>query len=106
MTIILENLNMNLKKHISIIVILVSISLNAQTCWKQTIMNDSVYIIQEKYDEINDTMCVIIFKEEGLSCESLKKIRTMKGIQKDQNISKLIAKGYRVEIYRKTEIFN
>ena len=30
----------------------------------------------------------------------------MKGFQKDQNISKLIAKGYRVEIYRKTEIFN
>ncbi len=97
---------MNFKKNISIILILVSISFNAQTCWKKTIMNDSVYILQEKYDEINDTICVIIFKDDGLSCELLKKIRTMKGIQKDQNISKLIAKGYRVEIYRKTEIFN
>ena len=39
-------------------------------------MNDSVYILQEKYDEINDTICVIIFKDDGLSCELLKKIRT------------------------------
>ena len=95
-----------LKKNISIILILVSITLKAQTCWKKTIMNDSVYVLQEKYDEINDTMCVIIFKEEGLNCESLKKIRTMKPVQQDGYISKLIAKGYRVEIYRKIEIFN
>ncbi len=95
-----------LKKNILILLILVSITLKAQTCWKKTIMNDSVHILQEKYDEINDTMYVIIFKEEELNCELLKKIRTMKPIQQDAFISKLIAKGYRVEIYRKTEIFN
>lgn len=95
-----------LRRKISIILILVSITIKAQTCWKKTITNESVYILQEKYDEINDTMYVIIFKEDGLNCEALKKIRTMKPIQQDLFISKLIATGYRVELYRKTEIFN
>lgn len=94
------------RRKISIILILVSITIKAQTCWKKTITNESVYILQEKYDEINDTMCVVVVKEESLNCESLKKIKAMKPIQQDGLISKLIEKGYRVEIYRKTEIFN
>ncbi|MEI7507892.1 MAG: hypothetical protein WCJ62_00330 [Flavobacterium sp.] len=94
------------KKKVSIILILVSITLEAQTCWKKTVTNDNVYILQEKYDAINDTMCVIVYKDDSLNCESLKKIKAMKPILQDGFISKLIAKGYRVEIYRKTEIFN
>ena len=95
-----------LSRRISIVLILVSVTIKAQTCWKKTINNESVYILQEKYDEINDTMCVVVVKEESLNCESLKKIKNMKLIQQDEFISKLIGLGYRVEIYRKTEIFN
>lgn len=77
----------------------------SQTCWQKTLMNDSVFVIQEKYDIANDTMCVIVIKEEGLDCEPLKKIRKMKQVEQDNYIEILIAKGFRVEIYRKREIF-
>jgi len=86
--------------------IFASITIKAQTCWQKTLMNDSVFVIQEKYDIANDTMCVIVIKEEGLDCEALKKIRKMKQVEQDNYIEILIAKGFRVEIYRKKEIFN
>jgi hypothetical protein len=79
---------------------------NAQTCWQKTIMNDSVFVIQKKYDIINDTMCVIVIKEDGLDCLTLQKIKNMKQNELDNFIDILIAKGFRVEIYRKKEIFN
>jgi len=79
---------------------------NAQTCWQKTVMNDSVFVIQEKYDIANDTMCVIVIKEDGLDCETLRKTKKMKQDELDDFIEILIAKGFRVEIYRKREIFN
>lgn len=85
--------------------LLISLTTKAQTCWEKTRIGDSVYVLQEKYDEINDTMCVIIIKEDGLDCEFLKKIKKMKHIEQDNFISKLISQGYRIEIYRKNELF-
>ena len=86
--------------------IFASITINAQTCWRKTVMNDSVFVIQEKYDIANDTMCVIVIKEDGLDCETLRKTKNMKQNELDNFIDILIAKGFRVEIYRKKEIFN
>jgi hypothetical protein len=83
-----------------------SFLVNAQTCWRKTVMNDSVFVIQEKYDIANDTMCVIVIKEDGLDCATLRKTKNMKQNELDNFIDILIAKGFRVEIYRKREIFN
>ncbi len=89
-----------------VFLLFVSITIKAQTCWQKTVMNESVFVIQEKYDIVNDTMCVIVIKEDGLDCETLSKIRNMKQVEQDNSIEILIAKGFRVEIYRKKEIFN
>ena len=86
--------------------ILASITLKSQNCWQKTVMNDSVFVIQEKYDIVNDTMCVIVIKADRLDCETLRNAKKMKQIEMDKFIEILIAKGFRVEIYRKREIFN
>ena len=80
--------------------------MKAQTCWQKTAMNDSVFVIQEKYDIANDTMCVIVIKEDSLDCATLRKTKNMKQNELDNFIEILIVKGFRVEIYRKREIFN
>ena len=77
----------------------------AQTCWRKSLNNDSVFVIQEKYDIANDTMCVILVKENDVDCNELLKLKAMKHETQNREIEILIARGFRIEIYRKAELF-
>ena len=37
-----------------------------------------MFVIQEKYDIVNDTMCVILVKEYNIDCNELLKLKAMK----------------------------
>ena len=71
-------------------------------------MNDSVYILQVKPQISNDTLYVVVIKdvENTIDCKTLNEISKLKEEYIDSAISVLIARGLRVEIFRKEEIFN
>ncbi len=84
-----------------------SVLVNAQTCWQKTVMNDSVFVLQVKPQIPNDTLYVAVIKEveNPIDCKSLNEIRNLKENEIENAISVLIARGLRVEIFRKEEIF-
>ena len=87
--------------------IFTSITIKAQTCWQKTIMNDSVFVLQVKPQIPNDTLYVVVIKEveNPIGCKTLNQIRNLKENEIENAISVLIARGLRVEIFRKEEIF-
>ncbi len=80
---------------------------NAQTCWHKTVMNDSVFVLQVKPQIPNDTLYVVVIKEveNPIDCKTLNEISSLKEHEIDNAITVLIARGLRVEIFRKEEIF-
>jgi len=80
---------------------------NSQTCWQKTALNDSVYILQVKPQIPNDTLYVVVIKEleNTIDCKTLNEISKLKEAEIDYAITVLIARGLRVEIFRKEEIF-
>ncbi len=88
--------------------IVVSISIKAQSCWRKTTLNDSVFVLQVKPQIPNDTLYVVVIKEveNPIDCKTLNEIRSLKENEIDNAITVLIARGLRVEIFRKEEIFN
>ena len=88
--------------------IFASIRITAQTCWQKTVMNDSVFVLQVKPQIPNDTLYVVLIKEveNPIDCKTLNEIRSLKENEIDDAITVLIARGLRVEIFRKEEIFN
>lgn len=83
------------------------ITIKAQTCWQKTVMNDSVFVLQVKPQIPNDTLYVVVIQEveNPIDCTTLNEIRNLKENQIDNAIMVLIARGLRVEIFRKEEIF-
>lgn len=79
-----------------------------QTCWQKTALNDSVFVLQVKPQIPNDTLYVVVIKEveNPIDCKTLNEIRSLKENEIDNAITVLIARGLRVEIFRKEEIFN
>jgi hypothetical protein len=90
-----------------VFLIFASITIKAQTCWQKTFMNDSVFVLQVKPQIPNDTLYVVVIKEveNPIDCKTLNEIRSLKENEIDNAISVLIARGLRVEIFRKEEIF-
>jgi len=78
-----------------------------QSCWQKTALNDSVFVIQVKPQIPNDTLYVVVIKEieNPIDCKTLNEIRNLKEHEIDNAITVLIARGLRVEIFRKEEIF-
>lgn len=78
-----------------------------QSCWQKTVMNDSVFVLQVKPQIPNDTLCVVVIKEveNPIDCKTLNEIRNLKENEIDNAITVLTARGLRVEIFRKEEIF-
>ena len=91
-----------------VFLIFASITIKAQTCWQKTVMNDSVFVLQVKPQIPNDTLYVVVIKEveNPIECKTLNEIRNLKENEIDNAITVLIARGLRVEIFRKEEIFN
>lgn len=97
-----------LKSFILVFLLFISFSIKAQTCWKKTALNDSVFVLQVKPQIPNDTLYVLVIKEveNPIDCKTLNEIRSLKENEIDNAITVLIARGLRVEIFRKEEIFN
>jgi hypothetical protein len=90
-----------------VFLIFASITIKAQTCWQKTVMNDSIFVLQVKPQIPNDTLYVVVIKEveNPIDCKTLNEIRKLKESEIDNAITVLIARGLRVEIFRKEEIF-
>ena len=78
-----------------------------QSCWQKTALNDSVFVLQVKPQIPNDTLYVVVIKEieNPIDCKTLNEIRSLNEDEIDNAITVLIARGLRVEIFRKYEIF-
>jgi len=87
--------------------LIIMVRANAQTCWQKTVMNDSVFVLQVKPQIPNDTLYVVVIKEDEnpIDCKTLSEIRSLKENEIDNAITVLIARGLMVEIFRKEEIF-
>jgi len=87
--------------------LLLSILGYTQTCWQKTALNDSVFVLQVKPQIPNDTLYIVVIKEieNPIDCNALNEIHNFKENEIDNAISVLIARGLRVEIFRKNEIF-
>lgn len=87
--------------------LLLSILGHTQSCWQKTALNDSVFVLQVKPQIPNDTLYVVVIKEveNPIDCKTLNEIRSLKENEIDNAITVLIARGLRVEIFRKHEIF-
>ena len=96
-----------LKPFILASLLFISFSTKAQTCWQKTALNDSVFVLQVKPQIQNDTLYVVVIKEieNPIDCKTLNEIRNLKEYEIDNAITVLIARGLRVEIFRKNEIF-
>jgi len=90
-----------------LLILLLSNGIIAQTCWRKTASNDSVFVLQVKPQITNDTLYVVVLKEieNPIDCKTLNEIRNLKENEIDNAITVLIARGLRVEIFRKEEIF-